>query len=76
MYDPALIRTAADIPGVQARLRPDEAAFWFEGRTTTFAEVEPYPIRVANALIAAGVQAGRAGRECWPRTTTSSSRCG
>jgi acyl-CoA synthetase (AMP-forming)/AMP-acid ligase II len=58
MYDPSLIRTAADIPGVQARLRPDEAAFWFEGRTTTFAEVETISNRCAQALIAAGVQPG------------------
>jgi acyl-CoA synthetase (AMP-forming)/AMP-acid ligase II len=58
MYDPSMIRTAADIPAIQARLRPDEAAFTFEGRTTTFAEVEALSNRWANALIAAGVQPG------------------
>jgi hypothetical protein len=40
------------------RAAADEAAFTFEGRTTTFAEVESLSNQWANALIAAGVQPG------------------
>lgn len=58
MYDRTLIRTAADIPGQQARLRPDAVALLFEGRATTFADLEAASNRCANALIAAGVQPG------------------
>jgi len=58
MTDLADIRSVADIPRVQARQRPDEVAFWFEGRETTFAQLEAASNQVANALLAQGLQPG------------------
>lgn len=58
MYDRENIRTAADIPGLQARVRPNEPALWFEGRTTTYADVEQRSNQCAQALIDAGVKPG------------------
>ena len=50
--------TIADIPRIQARQRPDHVALWFEGRTTTYAQLDEASNRCANALIAAGVKPG------------------
>jgi fatty-acyl-CoA synthase len=52
------IRYVADVARVQAKARPDAVALWFEGRETTFAEVDALSNRVANALIDAGVKPG------------------
>lgn len=52
------VETVADITRVQARLRPEGAALWFEGRGTSFAQVDARANQVANALIAANVEPG------------------
>ena len=56
MLDTQAMPHVADIPRVQAERRPDEVALWFEGRTTTFAELDARSNQVANGLLAAGVQ--------------------
>jgi fatty-acyl-CoA synthase len=48
----------ADIARRQALERPDEAALWFDGRETTFAELDRASSQCAQALIAAGVKPG------------------
>jgi acyl-CoA synthetase (AMP-forming)/AMP-acid ligase II len=58
VYDQDSIRTLADISGLQARVRPDAPALWFEGRTTSFADLETAGNRCAHALIGAGLQPG------------------
>ncbi|MDO9474413.1 MAG: AMP-binding protein, partial [Caulobacter sp.] len=58
MTSMADIRSVADIPRLQARLRPDAEAIWFEGRTTTFAELDAAASRCANALLAQGLKPG------------------
>ena len=58
MTDLADIHSVADVPRVQARLRPDEVAVWFEGRETTFGQLDEAASRVANALLAQGLQPG------------------
>ncbi|MDR3507508.1 MAG: long-chain-fatty-acid--CoA ligase [Caulobacteraceae bacterium] len=58
MYDPSDIRTVADIPRAQARLRPDAIALECEGRRITYAELERRANQCANALIDAGVRPG------------------
>ncbi len=55
MIDLAGVSCAADVARAQAE-RGDSAAQTFEGRTTTFAEVDEMASRIANALIAAGLQ--------------------
>ena len=52
------LNAIADIPRVQARKRPDANALWFEGRKTTYAELDTRSNQVANALIAADVAPG------------------
>jgi acyl-CoA synthetase (AMP-forming)/AMP-acid ligase II len=46
----------ADLPRVQSIRRGGAPALVFEGRTTTFAEVDAMASRIANALIASGVR--------------------
>jgi long-chain acyl-CoA synthetase len=58
MIDIEAMPYLADIPRVQAERRPDAAAFWFEGRTTTYAEFEKRSNQVANGLLALGIQPG------------------
>ncbi len=58
MTDLADIRSVADIARVQARLRPDAVAVWFEGRETTFGELDQASSRCANALLAQGLKPG------------------
>ena len=48
----------ADIARVQARLRPEAVALWFEGRQTTFAELDRASNRCAQALLALGLKPG------------------
>jgi len=58
MIDLAEIRSVADVSRVQGRLRPDAGAIWFEGRTTTFGELDAAASRCANALLAQGLKPG------------------
>jgi len=51
-------KTIADIPPTFARTQPDEIAFSFEGRDTTFAQFDRHTNQVANALLASGVKKG------------------
>jgi long-chain acyl-CoA synthetase len=51
-------KTIADIPTTFARTQPNEIAFSFEGRDTTFAEFDRHTNQVAHALIASGVKKG------------------
>jgi fatty-acyl-CoA synthase len=52
------LTSVADIPRIQARLRPNAVALWFEGRETTFAEWDAATNRVAQALLAHGLKPG------------------
>ena len=45
------MRCLADIPHLQAHLRPDGTAQIFEGRRTTFAEFDQRTNQVAHALL-------------------------
>ena len=47
MIDVEAMPHLADIPRVQASIRPDEEAFWFEGETTSFAELETRSTQIA-----------------------------
>jgi acyl-CoA synthetase (AMP-forming)/AMP-acid ligase II len=58
MYDPAALGSIADISRIQARERPDAVALWFEGRETTFAQLDARASACANALVAAGIKPG------------------
>ncbi len=58
MIDIEAMPYLADIPRVQAERRPDATALWFEGRTTSFAELEKRTNQVANGLLALGIQPG------------------
>ncbi|HEY5071152.1 MAG TPA: long-chain-fatty-acid--CoA ligase [Caulobacteraceae bacterium] len=50
--------SVADIARDQARIRPGEVALWFEGRATTYGELDALSSRCANALVASGVAPG------------------
>ncbi|MEL6325111.1 MAG: AMP-binding protein, partial [Pseudomonadota bacterium] len=52
------VSSIADFARQQARVRPDAAAMWFEGRTTTFDALNKRSNQIANALIAAGIEPG------------------
>src|SRR3954468_21749602 len=58
MAAPAAPANLADMVRAQAKSRGDAPAFEFEGRQTTFAEFDVKTNRVANALIAMGVNKG------------------
>ena len=58
MLDPVAMPHLADIPRVQAGRIPEKPAFWFEGETTTFGELDTRANQVANGLVALGVQPG------------------
>ena len=55
---PETVRLIADVPRVQARLRPQAVAMVHEGRKTTFLEMDRRSTAVARGLIAAGVRPG------------------
>ena len=55
MIDLEGVACVADVGRVQALRRGSAPALTFEGRTTTFAEVDSMASRFANALIASGV---------------------
>ena len=52
------VRVLGDAARLHARERPAETAFDFEGRITSFAELDAHTNQVANALIASGVKPG------------------
>lgn len=52
------MRTLGDVARYHAEARPDAVAFSFEGRDTTFADLDRHTNQVANALIAAGLETG------------------
>jgi long-chain acyl-CoA synthetase len=54
----AAANSLGDVARLQAKARPDVAAFVFEGRTTTFSQFDSHTNRTANALIAVGVKPG------------------
>ncbi len=56
MIDLEGVTCVADVGRVQALRRGNAAALTFEGRMTTFAEVDTMASRFANALIASGVR--------------------
>ncbi|MEQ8310146.1 MAG: long-chain-fatty-acid--CoA ligase [Sphingopyxis sp.] len=58
MIDLEAIRTLADIPAAQARVRGQATAVKFGDRETSFAALDAASNRVAHALIAAGVAPG------------------
>ena len=58
MIDLEAIRTLADIPAAQARVRGSATAVKFGERETSFVELDARSNRVANALIASGVAPG------------------
>ncbi|WP_137753741.1 long-chain-fatty-acid--CoA ligase [Sphingopyxis sp. L1A2A] len=58
MIDLEAIRTLADIPAAQARVRGDATAVKFGERETSFAELDAQSNRVAHALLATGVATG------------------
>ncbi len=52
------IRCVADVARHHARARPGSTALWFEGKTTSYAELDRRSSQCANALMAAGVRPG------------------
>src|SRR5215217_7048828 len=58
MTDLSGIHSVADIPRLQARLRPYAVAVWFERRETTFGELDQASSRCAQALLAHGLKPG------------------
>ncbi len=50
--------TVTDFVRVQARLRPSAAAIWFEGRETTFDDLDARSSQCAQALLAADIRTG------------------
>lgn len=58
MIDTKSMPHLADISRHQATLYGDKTALWFEGRETSYAELDRRSSQVANGLIAAGVKPG------------------
>lgn len=56
MIDIEAMPFLADIPRVQAERHPGRTALWFEGKVTTFAELDRRANQVANGLMAFGVE--------------------
>jgi hypothetical protein len=55
MIDLDGVATVADVSRVQGLQRPDAVALEFEGRATTFAEIDALASRIANQLIGSGI---------------------
>jgi len=58
MYDSDTMASVADASRLQAGLRPDAVALSFEGRETSFAQLDARASACANALLALGIQPG------------------
>lgn len=58
MIDTENMPHIADIPRHQAKVRGNEVAIWFEGQETNFRELEVRSNRVANGLLAEGIEPG------------------
>jgi len=58
MIDTKAMPHLADIPSHQAKIYGDQVAMVFEGRETSFKQLETRTNQVANGLIAAGVKPG------------------
>lgn len=58
MIDVEAMPCIADIPRVQAERRGDASAFWFEGRTTNYKDLNHRSSQIANGLIGLGVEPG------------------
>jgi fatty-acyl-CoA synthase len=52
------VTLVTDFVRVRARRHPDAPAFWFEGRETSFAELDARSNQCAQALLDAGIQPG------------------
>jgi acyl-CoA synthetase (AMP-forming)/AMP-acid ligase II len=52
------VTSVADVARAQAQERPDAPAIFFEGRTTTFGELDAMSNRCAQALLAQGLKPG------------------
>ncbi len=59
MLDTKLMPHVADIPRVQAEQRGDEAALWYKGESTSFADLNTRSNQVANGLADLGVGANQ-----------------
>ena len=57
--DYASMQTLGDVTRIHAVQRPDATCFEFEGRLTSFAELDAHTNQVANALVAAGIAPGQ-----------------
>lgn len=55
-----LMPTLGDVPRHHAKTRGEQIALSFEGRLTTYADLDRHTNQIANALIAAGVKKGEA----------------
>ena len=53
------VQTLGDVTRLHAAERPGATAFEFEGRRTSFAELDAHASQIANALAAAGVRQGQ-----------------
>lgn len=58
MSDPKAFRHVVEITRIRAARHPDAIAYWFEGRETSFADLDKHASQIANGLIALGVQPG------------------
>ena len=62
------MQTMGDIARHHGRVRPEDIAMCFEGRVTTYGDLDRHTSQVANALSAAGVKAGECiaylGKNC------------
>ncbi len=74
MYDAERVKCVADITRAQAATRPDAVAQVFEGRETTYGELDRRASQVAQALIADGCKPdARIG--FMGKGSTATSRC-
>ncbi|HTQ14760.1 MAG TPA: long-chain-fatty-acid--CoA ligase [Rhizomicrobium sp.] len=58
MFDFSRLESVADVPRIHGRERPGHVALDFDGRTTTYGELDIHSSRVAQGLIAAGARPG------------------
>ena len=58
MSDPKIFDHVVDITRLRAARHPEDIAYWFEGRETSYAALDERACRIANGLISLGVQPG------------------